>query len=90
MALMYIIPRLFLRLKNTRMDSIIKLKKLKYIPDKDKIVIALQVRPTKENKEWIGRDLVFFPDSTALVTEQEAEWLLNIQKEHKFVEIMEE
>jgi hypothetical protein len=71
------------------MSDIVNLKKLKYIPGPG-IALAIQVVPCEENKDFIKRTITFFPEEVALVTEREAEYLLNIQKSHKFVEIMEE
>lgn len=71
------------------MSDIINLKKLKYIPGPG-IAIAIQVMPVEENKNWIKRIIVFFPEEVTLITEREADYLLNIQSSYKFVEIMEE
>jgi len=71
---------------------ITRLKKLKLISklDGSAIAIALEVVPCSTNREYIKRIIVFYIDDFTMVTEREAEWLLNIQKEYKFAEVFED
>lgn len=72
--------------------EIVQIKKLKLISkiNGEGIGLCLKVLPHHSNEGYIKRELIFFADDFTMVTEKEAEWLLDIQKEYKFAEVFED
>lgn len=74
------------------MGDIVRLKKIKYLGpvNENDMVFDVELVPVECNKKWVKRTITFYPDEIAMVTEDEFYYLMNEQKEHRFVEIIED